>query len=78
MVVSMCVVSFLSSVMCQCEQMGSGIIAFGTVWQTLLWRSTLVCFYFCISAGKFNLGLWDNVRSSSYVCLIRCFFFFFA
>lgn len=70
-VVSMCVVSSLSSIMCQYEQMGNGIIAFEIAWQTLLWRSTLVYFYFCISAGKFSLDLWNNGRSSSYVCLIR-------
>lgn len=73
-VVSMCVVSSLSSVMCQYEQMGNGIIAFGIAWQTLLWRSTLEYFCFCISDGKCSHDLWNNDRSSSYVSLIRPIF----
>lgn len=64
-VVSMCVASSLSSIMCQCEQMGNEVVAFGIDWQTLLWRSILD---FSISQLE-GLGFTFGTMAGALVCL---------
>lgn len=72
--VSMCVASSLSSIMCQCEQMGNGIVAFGIDWQTLLWRSILDI---SISVSQLDgLGLTFGTMAGALVCLFNQTLFF--
>lgn len=63
----MCVASSLSTIMCQCEQMGNGIVAFGIDWQTLLWRSIL---HISISVFK-GLGFTFETMAGPLVCLFN-------
>lgn len=67
--VSMCVASSLSTKMCQCEQMGNGIVAFGINWQTLLWRSILDI---SISVSQVKgLGFTFGTMAGALVCLFN-------
>lgn len=60
--------------MCQCEQMGNGIVAIGINWQTLLWRSILDI---SISVSQLeDLDFTFGTMAGALVCLFNQTLFF--